>query len=207
MTSLIGNQGYRGNATGMGNRPGAGTGSVIPKGYDQARINQFTPQQHQLYSDMFQHVDPQSFLSQIAGGDENAFSQMEAPALKQFAGIQGNIASRFSGLGLGGRKSSGFQNTMNQAGSDFASQLQSNRLGLMRQAQQDLFGLSNQLLNQRPYENMLVEKPKKWWEDALSGLGGAVTGAGAGYFGSKGNPWMAGAGAFQGFGSGYGGGR
>ena len=52
---------------------------------------------------------------------------MEAPALKQFSGLQGNLASRFSGMGSGARRSSGFQNTSNQAASDFAQQLQANK--------------------------------------------------------------------------------
>lgn len=197
MNSMMGGRG----PTGGMNR--SQTGSVIPKGYSQARVNQFTPEQHQLLSQMHQYVNPDSFLSQIAGGDEAAFNKLEAPAFRQFQGIQGELGSRFSGLGMGARKGSGFNIAANQAGSDFAQQLQSNRLGLMRQAQQDLFGLSNQLLNQRPYENFLVEKPQNWLQQLLGGLGGAAIGGGGAFLASGGNPLMAGAGALMGGGAGY----
>jgi len=111
---------------------------------------------------------------------------MEAPAMRQFAGLQGNLASRFSGMGMGGRKSSGFQNTANQATSDFAQQLQSRRMDLQRQAIKDLHGMGNELLGQRPYENFLTqdqEKKKPMWQQILSGalpLAGAGVG---GFFG------------------------
>src|SRR5574337_1377112 len=86
-------------------------------------------------------------LSQLAGGgNENFWSQLEAPALRQFGALQGNIASRFSGMGTGARRSSGFQNTMTGASTDLAERLQSQRLGLQNQAIQQLLGLGNSLL-------------------------------------------------------------
>lgn len=197
MSSLIGNRGP------TGGRNNNQTGNIIPKGYGHARLDQYTPEQHQLLSDMMQHANPNSFLSQIAGGNENAFSQMEAPAHRQFQGQIGELGSRFSGLGMGARKGSGFNIAAGQATNDFASQLQSNRLGLMRQAQQDLFGLSDQLLNKRPYENSLVDKPQNWLEKLFAGLGGAAIGGGGGYIASGGNPLMALAGGLMGAGSAY----
>jgi hypothetical protein len=160
-------------------------GNVTPKGYDQGRMQQFTPEQMQLFQSMFSQVSPGSNLAKLAGGDQSFFEQMEAPAFRQFNQLQGNLASRFSGQGLGGRKSSGFQNTMSAAGSNFAQDLQSRRQELMRQAQQDLFGMSQNLLGQRPYENFLQpqEKRKSFLEQLL---GGALPIAGAGigaYFG------------------------
>lgn len=176
----------KGNSTGLGNK--------LPSGYKAGRMQQFTPEQLELFSSLFGHLGPDSFLSKIAGGDEEAFNQMESPALKQFAGLQGNIASRFSGMGLGGRRSSGFQNTMNQSASDFASQLQSNRQNLQRQALMELMGMSNTLLSQRPYENFYYQKPEKQGFGGLIGAGlgglggffaggpaGAMTGAQLGY--------------------------
>lgn len=144
-------------------------GNKIPSGYKAGQLQQFTPQQMQLFGQLFSNVSPDSFTGRLAGGDEEMFNQLEAPALKQFGALQGNIASRFSGQGMGARRSSGFQNSMGQAGSDFAQQLQSNRIGLQRQAIQDLMGMSNSLLNQRPYENFLVEKQQKipFWKQAL----------------------------------------
>jgi hypothetical protein len=156
-----------------GNRgpTGALAGNKIPKGMELGQIQQFSPEQMQLFQKLFSHVGPDSFLSRIAGGDQGAFADTEAPALRQFSGLQGNIASRFSGMGTGARRSSGFQNTMNQASSDFAQDLQSRRQSLQQQALHDLFGMSNQLLSQRPTEQFLSEKKPSFLESLLGGLG------------------------------------
>lgn len=141
------------------------------KTHEFGRMQQFTPEQMQLFQQMFGHLGPDSFLSKLAGGDEETFNQIEAPALRQFSGLQGNLASRFSGMGSGARKSSGFQNTANQASSDFAQGLQSQRQGLQRQAVGDLMGFSNQLLGQRPYETFANEKKPGFLESLMGGLG------------------------------------
>lgn len=177
MSSLMGSQGIRGPA-----------GSAIGKkmaGYDIAQMQQYTPEQMQLFQNLFSQVSPNSYLSRLAGGDESLLNQIEQPALRQFSGLQGNIASRFSGMGSGARRSSGFQNTMNQASSDFAQQLQAQRLGLQRQAMQDLMGMSEALLQQRPYEQFLVQPAQRQqlWQQLLGGglpIAGAALG---GYFG------------------------
>lgn len=164
-----------------GTNPGqTNTGSMkpfkekTPSGYSKSRLQQFTPEMLQLFQQLFSHVGPESYLSKLASGDQSMFAEIEAPALKQFSGLQGNIASRFSGMGMGGRKSSGFQNTMNQAASDFAQQLQSQRQGLQRQAIQDLSGMSQMLLGQKPYETSLAEKPTPFWQDlVLAGVNAA----------------------------------
>ena len=169
-------------ATGM--KSGLGkTGNQIPKGYQSGQLQQFSPEQMQLFQQMFSQVQPESFLGKLAGGDQSQFEQMEAPALQQFSGLQGNLASRFSGMGMGARRSSGFQNTANQATSDFAQQLQSQRMGLQRQAVQDLMGMSGQLLGQRPYEQFLTPKQKPFWQELVGGLAGGV-GSGLGTAGS-----------------------
>lgn len=139
----------------------------------------------ELWQSLFGQLGPESFTAKLAKGDQGAFGQLEAPALKQFGAIQGNLASRFSGMGLGGRKSSGFINTSNQAASDFAQQLQSNRMSLQQQALKDLLGLSNTLLQQNPYETSLVQKQHKpgWGSSigsALGGLGGFALGGPSG---------------------------
>lgn len=154
----------------------------IPKGYQAGALQQFTPEMMQLFQSLFGHLGPESYTARLAGGDQNLFNEIEAPALQQFSALQGNLASRFSGSGgLGSRKSSGFQNTMNQAGSDFAQQLQAQRQGLQRQAIQDLMGLSGNLLNQKPFERTLVEKEPSFFDKwlALAGrtLGAAKQGA------------------------------
>lgn len=132
--------------------------SKTPRGYQKGFIQQFSPEQMELFKQLFGQVGPDSFLSKMAmGGDEN-FEQLEAPAWRQFNQAQGQLASRFSGMGMGAQKSSGFRNTMGQLGSDFAQDLQSKRMGLQQQAIKDLMGLSSDLLGQRPYDQFMAEK-------------------------------------------------
>lgn len=178
-----------------------GTGQMkekIPSGYKKGSLNRFNPEQMDLFRQMFGNVGPDSYLSKLAGGDQDTFNEIEAPALRQFGELQGQIGSRFSGMGTGGRKSSGFQNTINSAASNFAQQLQSQRQGLQQQALKDLMDMSGQLLGQRPQENFLIEKQKK-----KSGWGGAI-GAGLGGLGGffAGGPTGAMQGAKLGFGIG-----
>lgn len=133
-------------------------GNVIPKGYQRGQLQQFTPEQQQLFQRLFSQVSPDSFLSRLSQGDEGTFGQLEAPAFRQFGQLQGNIASRFSGMGSGARRSSGFQNAMSGAATDLAERLQSQRMGLQQQAIRDLMGMSQQLLSQRPYEQFLMQQ-------------------------------------------------
>ena len=181
--------GLRGNSTGS-LKGGKMQGDIIPKGYRAGQLQQFTPEQMDLFQQLFGHLGPDSFLSKIAGGDEEQFEQMEAPAHRQFQGQLGQLASRFSGMGQGGRHGSGFQNTATAAASNFSQDLASNRQNLQRQALMDLMGLSNQLLGQRPYERDLFEKPQQQssgWGGAigagLGGLGGFAIGGPAGALG------------------------
>lgn len=180
--------------------PGGQRGDILPKGVRAGQLAQFTPQQMKLHQQQFQHVGPDSYLSRLAGGDEGIFNEIEAPALRQFNALQGNIASRFSGGGagsLGSRRSSAFQNTSSQASQDFAGDLASRRQQLQRQALQDLMGFSNDLLNQRPYERFQYEKPPKKEGFNWQGLAGAGVGAVGGFL--AGGP----AGAFAGGKAGY----
>ena len=171
MSSLSGFQG-------MG-APGGSRGQRLA-GNKVKNIQQFTPEQMQLFQRMFSQVSPESYTSRLAGGDESLFNEMEAPALRQFGELQGNIASRFSGQGsLGSRRSSGFQNSINSAASDFAQDLQSKRQGLMRQAIQDLHGMSRDLLHEKPYEQFIEEPKKSKWQSLLAG-GLPIAGAAAG---------------------------
>jgi hypothetical protein len=185
----MGSQGMRGG-TGGGNNMGQRlAGDRIPKGFTSGSLQNFTTEQMQLFQQLFGQVDPEGRLSRLAGGDQSEFDQLEAPALRQFAGLQGNIASRFSQTGS--RRSSGFQNTINAASSNFAEQLQSNRQQLQRQALQDLMGISESLLGQRPTENFLVQKPQKQRGFTQQLLGGAAGGIGSA-LGSAGQALFAG---------------
>jgi len=182
MSSLSGNMGFggqRGPTGQVGN-------SKTPSGYRSGQMAQFTPEQMQLFQQSFGQVSPESYTSRLAGGDQSLFEEMEAPALKQFSGLQGNIASRFSQGGGGpgamsSRRSSGFQNQMSSSAQDFASQLQSQRQGLQRQAIQDLRGMTNDLLGQRPYQQWMTQKRQKE-QGGWGGLAGAGVGAVGGFF-------------------------
>src|SRR5438445_13483210 len=106
MTSLTGNLG----PTGMQKEK-------VPTGYRKGTINQFTPEQFQLLNQMIGQIGPNSYTSRLAGGDQSTFGEMEAPALQQFSGLMGGLASRYSGAGMGARRSSGFQNESSSAAS------------------------------------------------------------------------------------------
>jgi hypothetical protein len=156
-----------------------------PHGYAPFSMNQYAPQQQALFGQEFANVSPDSYLGRLAAGDESFFAEQEAPALRQFNELQGNIASRFSGQGLGARRSSGFQNTMSAASQDFAGQLQANRQNMRRQAILDLMGLSDTLLSQRPTERGLVQKPQKkgGWGETIGTLFGGAAGMFTGDYG------------------------
>lgn len=174
---------------GTGVVSGAGrTGNKVPSGYRSAQVQNFTPEQMQLFQQMFGNLGPQSFMGKLAAGDQSQFEQLEAPAMRQFGEMQGNLASRFSGMGTGARRSSGFQNTMTSAASDFAQQLQSQRMGLQTQAVKDLMSMSNDLLNQRPFDQQFVQKQIPFWKQLLGGVAGGVgqgIGSGFGIWGMK----------------------
>jgi hypothetical protein len=161
--------------------PSGRVGNKLPPNMKLGQINQFDDQQTGLYNRGFDQIGPDSYLSKLSRGDQGTFDQLEAPALRQFNELQGGIASRFSQGGGGrgsmsNRRSSGFQNTMNSASSQFAQQLQSQRQSLMRQAQQDIWGMSQDLLNQRPYEQFMYEKQKNPWGTILGKSFGPVGG-------------------------------
>lgn len=180
-------QGPRNPSTGsLRSRPNF-KGDIVPKGYRTGQLQQYTPEQLELFGSQFQHLGPDSYLSRLAGGDQELFAEMEAPALRQFSGLAGGLANRFatgSGRGsMGNLRSSGFQNTGTAAASNFAQELQANRQNLQRQALQDLMGYSNQILNQRPYERFLREKPQEQPSGKGSLIGGLLGGVGGAFFG------------------------
>jgi hypothetical protein len=162
----------------------------------------FTPQQMKLLNQDIRMVGKGSYLQRLAGGDQELFNQIEAPAFRQFAGLQGNIASRFSGKGdLGARNSSGFQNQMTDSASNFAQELQAQRQRLQQGAIKDLMGYSQILLEQRPYDQSLIQKGQKSQSGGFSGAAtGALSGAAAG---APLGPWGAAAGGVIGGISGY----
>lgn len=173
-SSMYGGKGLRGGTE----------GDVVPKGFRKGQLQTFTPQQLQLHQQMGDEIGQDSYLSRLAGGDESLFEQMEAPAHRQFQGQIGQLASRFSGAGTGGRKSSGFQNATTAAASNFSQDLQSQRMNLQRQAMQDLQGMRQDFLGQRPYDQFLTEKQQKQnpWGDIAGQFAGAIPGAVSSFF-------------------------
>lgn len=177
MTSMAGNQGFRGPAGGNMNSFSAGNfKEKRPHGYNKASMQNFTPEQMQLFQQMFSQVSPDSYLSRLANGDQSFFDEMEAPAMRQFQQLQGQNASRFSGMGMGARQGSGFQMAQDEATSAFAQDLQSKRQLLQRQAIEELMGLSNNLLQQRPYEQFYVPKKNKGGAEAVGRAAGFIPG-------------------------------
>ena len=167
-TSMTGATGSSLMGNGTGGLSGSGiSGNKVPRGYKEGQIQQFTPEQMQLSQQMFAHAAPNSYTSRLAAGDQGIFNEIEAPAMQQFNALQGSLASRFSGMGMGGRSSSAFKNASSQASQDFAQQLQSQRQGLQRQALGDIRGISQELLGQRPYEQFLTQKQRPWWQNFL----------------------------------------
>ncbi len=176
MTSMTGNMGPTGMQSGGGR-----TGNKIPSNMRLGQIQNFTPEQMQQFQQMFQHAGPESYTSRLASGDQSMFGEIEAPALRQFNELQGGLASRFSGMGMGSRRSSGFQNTATSAASNFAQELQANRQNLQQQALRDLRGMSQELLGQKPYDQFTYQKQKKPGFD-WGGAGGALAGGIGGFF-------------------------
>jgi len=149
---------------------------IVPKGYKQGQISNYTPEMIDLFRNLFSYLGPESDLGRLAGGDESYFEEMEAPAHRMFQEQIGGIGSRYSGMGMGG-KGSAFQNESSQAAQDFAMKLQSNRQGLRQQALRELMEMSQMLLNQRPVDKFLAPKQQdESWASIFGKLGGPGAG-------------------------------
>jgi hypothetical protein len=144
------------------------------------RVQNYTPQQMKLHQQQFGMLGPDSYLYQLAQGDPQLMEQMERGALRDFSGQMGNLSSRFSGQGTGGRHSSGFKNASGMESRQLQENLQAQRHNMRRQAITDLMGLSNQILGQDPYDYYLTQPKKSLWQQAIGGmapLAGAAVGA------------------------------
>lgn len=170
----------------------------VPAGYDPFKVNQFTRGQRKLFGGLFENVTPGSYLDRVARGDQEIYGEIEKPQLRGFTGELGQIASEFSGQGMGARRSSGFQNATNKAAADFAQKMMQNRQNIRRDAMKNIFEMSNMLLGQRPAERGLASPEDEidpWMKAAGSAIGtiwGAAVGQPyAGYqIGSEvGNYW------------------
>jgi hypothetical protein len=173
--------------TALTNPKSFGGKDKVPFGYQKGQLSQFTPEQMQLFQSAFGPTQQgltgglEHLASLARGGTPEMWQQLEAPAMRQFIGTQGQLASRFSGMGTGARRSSGFGLASSGAAQDLAERLQSQRLGLQQNAIQQLMGFSQQLLGQRPYERFLTKSPWLSLGEGLAtgvgqGLGMAATG-------------------------------
>lgn len=124
-------------------------------------IPQFTPQQMDLFQRLLAAIGPGAeqglgFLSQLAGGDEDIFSQLEAPAYSALERGLGQTASRFSQFGA--QDSSAFQNALAGQSGQLAESLGAQRVGLQQQAIERLLGSTQDLLGQRPNQQFLKQR-------------------------------------------------
>ncbi len=138
------------------------TGDSIPKGYSTGELQQFDPKMMDLFKQLFSMFGDESFLSRLAGGDEEIFGEMEKPEWKKLQEQQGKLSSEFSGIqgGMSARRGSGFKNMASQQSSDFANKLQMQRQQMQQMAIAGLMGGTNSLLSQKPSEKFLVENPQ-----------------------------------------------
>lgn len=154
-----------------------------PKGYRPYSMPTMTPESMNLWKDLIQRsgggaISGTDLLNRIASGDESAFEMLEKPAYSAFNRLSGDIASKFSGAGMGARQSSGFRSAMTGEAGNLAEQLASNRLGLQLGASERLQDLFKSLLSQQPYQTALSEKSKKKsWLDKFLGIGAPIGGS------------------------------
>jgi hypothetical protein len=160
-----------------------------PSGYKVRQVSNFSPEQMNLFQTLLGGLTGGGglgggldFLSKLASGDESAFGEAEAPAYSAFNKMLGQVGSRYSQLGA--RDSSSFQQAVSGGAANLAEDLQSKRLGMREGAIERLLGLSQNLLGQKPFENMLEEKGGFDWGSLLGSLGGAAGGAFLGPVGS-----------------------
>lgn len=147
------------------------TGVSAPRtnisGFKTKNVANFTPQQMQLFSQLLGGTQGSPGLSQglsrlsnLAGGSEEGFDQLEAPAYSAFNKLLGNIGSRFANVGA--LDSSAFQNATSGAAADLSEKLGSQRMGIQQDALDRLMGLSERLLGQRPYDTFLQPQRTGW---------------------------------------------
>lgn len=179
--------------------PLKGTGSSL------VTLPSMSAQKSSLYNDTLKRIQPgfgdsiDQLSSLAGGGTQKQWDQLEAPALRQFGALQGDLASRFSQAG--GRHSSGFQNTMSEAGAGLSEQLQSQRMKYQQDAQDRLMSLFQSLMGQDEFNQFLTKQKQKKnrFGGALSGAGqGAIAGSSLGWPGAVGGAIAGGVGGWFG---------
>lgn len=146
----------------MSSGTSAPTGNIT--GYNVKNVPNFNPQMMQIFEKLMSSLQSGGgleggvdFLSRLAGGEEGAFEQAEAPAYSSFNKMLGQVGSRYSQLGA--RDSSSFQQAVSGGAAQLGENLGAKRLDIQSSAIDRLLGLSQNLLGQRPTENILEPKP------------------------------------------------
>lgn len=91
-----------------------------------------------------------NYLQQLLSGGDEAFQRFEEPYMRNFnENISPDIANRFAGMGTGnsGLSSSGFQQTLAQAGKGLQGDLAAMRSGLQMQALPQALNYAQQPIN------------------------------------------------------------
>lgn len=161
------------------------TGGGSLKGTGYKRVPTLSPERQRIFEQLIGGSSGGigaglEHLSGLAGGgDEQSWQQLEAPAMRQFNALQGNLASRYSGMGSGARNSSGFQNEASSQSQQFAESLQSKRMGFQQDAISQLLGLGQSLLGTE--DTALVPKNRSFLQELLlGGSSGLSSGVGQG---------------------------
>jgi hypothetical protein len=173
-TSLSGGGPIKSNFGAAGSTYGKGKIS----GHKYAQLPTMSPEQSSFFKALLGQVQPGAlqgtdFLSRLAGGDEDLYSQLEKPAFTAFNQAGAQLGSRFSGLGMGAQNSSGFQNSLAGAAGELGERLASQRMGLQQNAIAELLGLSKSLLGESTFQNFLVP-PRQKSPGFLDSLGGGI---------------------------------
>lgn len=140
------------------------------------QIPAFTPQQEQYLNQilqLLQNVTPGAgrYLQDLFSDDPEALERFAAPAKREFEEqIVPSIAERFAGTGS--LSSSGFQQSIGQAGAGLAERLTAMREGLRGQGLGALQGLQGLGLGARPFGYMQRGRQPGFIEGLLGVLGG-----------------------------------
>lgn len=152
---------------------------LVGRSPERQQFGKLTPEQQQFQNYILQSLGGPTgqgfdFLSQILGGDEEAFKSFEAPLKRQFEReIVPGISERFAGMGTGGAQSSSAMNqSLATAGRDLSTNLAALRSGLKMDALKQLQSFMSPAYAQS-FEN--VYDP-----GAYGVVGGFLQGAGQG---------------------------
>lgn len=155
-----------------------------PSGYSQFELPTMGGGQKQIYDMLKSQImggqgqDVFAKLFGTAGGSQEGFDQMEAPAMRQFQQqILPGIANRYVGSGISG--SSGMQNAFANAGQGLAENLQANRMGYHERARDQVMNLMQSLLG-TPTSQFGLTKKQTPGADFLGSIGSGI-GAGLGF--------------------------